>query len=278
MKIRFLGTAAAEGFPALFCNCKYCKEARRLKGKNIRTRSQSLINDDLLIDIPADTLSHFLTGDIRGDRIKYLLITHSHSDHFYPTNLSLRGSCYAHELEEPSLRILASREVYNACVDLKGRVSRSVADGLIIQRAEPFVEVELGEYRITPLPARHAGNEEAVIYLIRQGEKVLLYAHDTGYFYDEVFEYIEKNGIHLDLASFDCTNAHLPSDEKGSHMGFDNVERVIERLRSIGAVDSGTRLFVNHFSHNGNPLHEDMVKSASKIGCEVSFDGCLAEF
>lgn len=90
MKIRFLGTAAAEGFPALFCNCKYCKEARRLGGKNLRTRSQSLINDDLLIDIPADTLSHFLTGDIRGDRIKYLLITHSHSDHFYPTNLSPR--------------------------------------------------------------------------------------------------------------------------------------------------------------------------------------------
>lgn len=28
MKFTFLGTAAAEGFPAVFCNCKYCKEAR----------------------------------------------------------------------------------------------------------------------------------------------------------------------------------------------------------------------------------------------------------
>ena len=59
MKFTFLGTAAAEGFSAVFCNCKYCIEARKLKGKNIRTRSQSLINDDLLVDLPADTYSHF---------------------------------------------------------------------------------------------------------------------------------------------------------------------------------------------------------------------------
>ena len=49
MKIKYLGTAAAEAFPAIFCNCKYCEEARELGGKNIRTRSQSLVNDDLLI-------------------------------------------------------------------------------------------------------------------------------------------------------------------------------------------------------------------------------------
>ena len=55
MILTFLGTAAAEGVPAVFCNCKFCNEARRLGGKNIRTRSQSIVNDDLLIDIPADT-------------------------------------------------------------------------------------------------------------------------------------------------------------------------------------------------------------------------------
>ena len=67
MKLTYLGTAAAEGFPALFCNCPYCEEARRLGGKNIRTRSQSLINDDLLIDFPADTYHHLLLQGMRGD-------------------------------------------------------------------------------------------------------------------------------------------------------------------------------------------------------------------
>ncbi len=49
MKIKYLGTAAAEGIPAIFCECKICKKARELGGKNIRTRSQALINDDLFI-------------------------------------------------------------------------------------------------------------------------------------------------------------------------------------------------------------------------------------
>lgn len=278
MKITFLGTAAAEGFPALFCNCKYCKEAREIGGKNLRTRSQSLINDDLLIDIPADTLAHFQQNGIRGDRIKYLLITHSHSDHFYPTNLSLRGSCYAHDLEEETLHVLCSREVYARCTELRARVSKDIANGLDIILAEPYETVTLGTYSITPLPARHAGAELAVIYIISDGERTMLYAHDTGYFYDEVFDYIKGKGIRFDLATFDCTNAHLPSSLEGSHMGFDSIALVIDRLRALGAIDGSSKLFVNHFSHNGNPLHSDMEASAARIGCSVSYDGRAVEF
>ena len=84
MKFTYLGTAAAEGFPAIFCNCKFCNRARQIGGKNIRTRSQALINDDFLLDIPSDTYAHSLNFDVRLDKIKYLLITHSHSDHFSP--------------------------------------------------------------------------------------------------------------------------------------------------------------------------------------------------
>ncbi len=29
MKLQYLGTAAAEGIPALFCNCPVCTAARR---------------------------------------------------------------------------------------------------------------------------------------------------------------------------------------------------------------------------------------------------------
>ena len=102
MKIQFLGTAAAEGMPAVFCNCAVCQEARRLGGKNIRTRSQALIDDQLLIDLPADTYMHFLTNGIEGDRIGHLLITHSHEDHLYPDELEMRCSWYAHDLRVPS--------------------------------------------------------------------------------------------------------------------------------------------------------------------------------
>ena len=58
MKIKFLGTCAAEGFPAMFCQCPVCEKAREKGGKNIRTRSQAVIDDTLLIDFPADTYMH----------------------------------------------------------------------------------------------------------------------------------------------------------------------------------------------------------------------------
>ena len=74
MKLTYLGTAAAEGFPAMFCNCEYCKRARESgERRNYRTRSQALINDDLLIDLPADTMAHFHQNNIRGDKIKYIM-------------------------------------------------------------------------------------------------------------------------------------------------------------------------------------------------------------
>ena len=58
MKITFYGTAAGEGWPGVFCHCQLCQDARRLKGKNIRTRSQTLVNEDLLLDLPPDNQLH----------------------------------------------------------------------------------------------------------------------------------------------------------------------------------------------------------------------------
>ena len=38
MKITYLGTAAAESIPALFCNCTWCRQAKANGGKDVRSR------------------------------------------------------------------------------------------------------------------------------------------------------------------------------------------------------------------------------------------------
>ena len=70
MKFTYLGTSSCEGIPALFCNCPRCEGARRLGGKNIRTRTQALINEDLLIDL-AELFR--VLGDSTRVRILYAL-------------------------------------------------------------------------------------------------------------------------------------------------------------------------------------------------------------
>ena len=277
MKLTFLGTAAAEGCPALFCNCDACRIARERGGKEIRTRSQALVNDDLLIDFPPDTLSHFQQNGLRGDLVETLLITHSHNDHYYRQDTRLHGSYYAHNMEKGHMRIVCPPKVYADLTEWLEKVDTKITDTLEVIEAQPYEPMELGRYRLTPLRANHAPGEVALLYVIEDGEKRILYAHDTGFFYDDVLEYIKEKGWRFDFATFDCTSAQLTKESK-RHMNLTAVERLIGVLREMGAVDDSTKLFVNHFSHNGRPLQDEMEDRAATFGCSVSYDGCSVEF
>ncbi len=271
MKLTFLGTAAAEGFPAVFCNCVFCQEARRLGGKNIRTRSQALINDDLLIDLPADTYHHFLQNNIEGDKIRYLLISHSHSDHCYQNELMMRGNAFAHDMRADVLEVYGSQGAFEQ-IQVRAHEMPNISAHVI----HPFETVELGPYTVTALPARHMPGDKACFFLIRS-DKTVLYAHDTGYFYEEVFAFFEEQGIVLDTISLDCTNVDIPIEDEGSHMGFSNIERVLQRLQALGVVNDHTIKIVNHFSHNGNPIHEHLTERAAQYGCDVAYDGMTVD-
>ncbi len=269
MKLTYLGTAAAEGFPALFCRCPFCLEAGRLGGKNIRTRSQSLINDDLLIDLSPDTYHHFLQNGIEGDALRYLLITHPHADHFYPQELFLRQAPHAHEMREGTLHVVGSPAVIGALGE--------IPPGVVPIPIASYETLTLGEYRVTALPARHAEGEGVALIYVIEGEKTLLYAHDTAFPPDEVLAYIAERKWVFDLVSLDCT---LVDSAPGSlrHMGLLDNERLLHRLEELGAVTPKTLRYVNHFSHNGNPLFERLEKVAAEHGFLASYDGCAVEF
>lgn len=267
MKIRYLGTAAAEGFPAIFCNCVYCKKARELGGKNIRTRSQAIINDDLLIDFPADTYNHFLSNGILGDRIKYLFITHSHLDHLHPDDFEMRHGNYAHDMSVPILQVYCSKGAYN-----KINSTIEKLNGFELNLIKAYDKIILDGYEVIALPARHYAGDEALFYIIK-GDKTVLYAHDTGFFYEEVFEYFEKERIYFDFISLDCTYGPLcVADDKG-HMGIENIQRLTKRLYSINAIDDNTVKYMNHFSHNANPIQDELEKLVADTDFNISYDG-----
>ena len=269
MKLTYLGTSAAEGFPALFCNCKNCRAAKELGGKNIRTRSQSIINDDLLIDFPPDTHYHFFHNKIEADKIKYLIITHGHVDHFYQSDLMRKRHPNAWEMREPTLHLACSATIAQG-LDLTDK-------NIELTVIKAFDTIQLGDYSITALPARVMPNGEPFIYIIKSEGRTLLYGNDTGYFYDSVFEYIEDNGIVFDMVSLDCTNIEFPIEDTRGHMGFPNIERVLARLSDIGAITDATKKYLNHFSHKGNALQDALEEQAKPYGCRIAYDGCSVE-
>ncbi len=208
---------------------------------------------------------HFLNNGIEADKIEYLLITHAHQDHCYIRDLFVRRSPYAHEMRVPTLKLFCSEYVYKT-------FDMTFPQNVEITILKAYEMVKFGEYKVTALPANNMKGCEPFIYII-ESDKTLLYAHDTGYFFEEVFEYIEKNKIRFDMVTLDCTNVLDFAPNDSGHMGFPNNEKVLDRLASIGAIDDNTIKCINHFSHNGNPIHEIVEEKAGQNGWLASYDG-----
>ena len=278
MRLTYLGTAAAEGWPALFCRCEYCMKALAAGGRNLRSRSQAMVNDDLLIDFPADSFAHMQSNRLDFSAVQTLLITHSHLDHFAPADLHLRNSAYyAHNLTSDHLDLYANERVLKMLEsECRVRVEEPNSDGLTAHLAVAYQPFRAGRYTVTPLPANHAEGEHAFNYLISDGERTLLYLHDTGMPKEEVYGYLRDSGVHADLVSYDCTYVALPS--AGGHLGLDSCPVVRSRLEQIGVSGPDTVSVINHFSHNGKLIHDELVPVAEKLGFLTSYDGMVLSF
>ncbi len=279
MKLTYLGTAAAEGWPAVYCNCEHCVRARNAGGRNIRTRSQALINRDLLIDYPADTYYHSLLFGVDLSAVENIIVTHSHDDHFRPIDMFYRSNtCFCHNRTVDECNIYGSEDVvklYDECVRTIGPDGEEHT-GNHMHWLPMYTPTKIGKYTVTALRANHAAPLKAYVYIVRDEKSTLLYLHDTGRLYDEVYDYLIENRMRADLVSLDCTYGGIPSG--GGHMGLDSniIER--DKLAEKHIIDKNTKLVINHFSHNGKLIYDELVPVAEKEGFITSYDGMEIEF
>ncbi|MBQ1186104.1 MAG: hypothetical protein IIX54_00240 [Clostridia bacterium] len=275
MKLKYLGTAAAEGYPAMFCNCENCKKAFARGGKNIRSRSQAIVDDNLLLDFPCDTYLHALHYGINLHDIRHLLITHVHRDHLYPVDLIYFKPGFTHPAEDYMLTVYGSEDVANT---IWGVLPESVKKHLTVQTVEPFKPFTVGKYTVTALKAYH-GTDNPYIYAISDGQKTMLYAHDTDIFREETWEYMKSAGLHFDLVTMDCTEGAEEDLSYHGHMCLGRNIACKQRLLDENLIDEKTVVVLNHFSHNGKASnYEDFEPIAKENGFETSFDGMEIAF
>lgn len=277
MKIKFLGTAAAEGVPAIGCCCEVCKKARALGGRNIRSRSQALINNDLLIEFNPDTVWHMNAYGLDLSEINNCLITHSHPDHLYPEDIDNFRPHYCHGRQQ-TMNFYAAEDGY---LKIKNVSDRNGMDGAVTPHlliAGKRFDVLNGKYSVLPLWANHNPATSPVIYSIACENKKLLYAHDTGLFPENTKELLKKEG-RFDLISLDCTGClGLNAEWRNGHMSLKTNLETIDWLRREGIADNNTVLVANHYSHNGGQVYDDMLSEAEKYGILISYDGLEINF
>lgn len=276
MKIQYLGTAAAEGIPAIFCQCETCKKSRKAGGKNIRTRSQALIDDTILIDLPADTYMHSLMNNIDLSKIHTCIITHDHGDHLYPLEIANRRNVFAHLDDGDTLDIYVTTPGYNKLALVKEKFDDNSQHRVQLHKIEQFESFVAQGYEINAFKAYHSELCEPVFYAIKKDEKSILYAHDTGIFLEETWDALKKYGTKFDLVSLDCTFSVQPWTE-GEHMTLKSNAIVRDRLFEMGLADENTVFVANHFTHNGMATHDEIKKVADEMGFITSYDGMVIE-
>jgi phosphoribosyl 1,2-cyclic phosphate phosphodiesterase len=269
MKLLLLGTAAAEGWPAPFCDCPNCTIARARGGPNLRSRSGALLDGDFKIDFNSDTLLQMQRARRSLAELKTLVFTHQHSDHFAPQELSWVCPPYSQTPPSQPIAIYANAPIIAALREHSILPERNDAF-FTLHQMEALQNVVTNEGdEILPLPADHI--EGAFVLRIKRDGKTIFYGHDSGLFPDETLEAL-SDGTPLDIALFDCTCGGQKTGNRG-HLDVMGVLQMAQELKNRGAITETTRVVATHFSHNGGLLHEELVQTFLPHQIEVAFDG-----
>lgn len=280
--MKFLGTSAGEGIPDPFCTCPICENARKVGGKELRTRSSFMLDEETIIDLGADYFTQARDHGLRLDKLRRVLLTHIHDDHFNYC-LFWERSVKRAGTSEPLTVILSEEgkgffdELYAVSPAL-GSARLISPPNACLQTVTPGVPFDAGPYRVTPLRGHHSTvyEKNSTNYLVEHGGESLYYALDSGYFLEETFEALR--GRHLTYFIGECT---FPVDfdymtRESGHMDRNRFVENLDRLFKIGAVDGNTRILATHISPFGS-THETLSAFFASLDrpyrVEVAYDG-----
>lgn len=252
--MKFLGTGAGEGIPDPFCSCRICENARLVRGKEIRTRSSFMIDDETVIDLGADYLAQSVFYSVPFTRLKNVLFTHMHDDHIDHTFIWERFVKRSGGDFPLNIFIVGEAEDYFNDFYFSSRVTSGSSffanpKNIIINRLEFGEKYKIGNYFATPLKGNHstAFEKNAANYLLEKGERLLYYAVDSGWFLDETVSSLSDR--HLDFFIGECTvPAENRNKESDNHMDITLCLKNLDRLYSFGAIDENTKIYLTHIA------------------------------
>jgi len=272
MELLVCGTAAAEGWPAMFCPCEVCEEARRRGGKEVRSRAAYQLGETIRIDFGPDSHWHSQRYGLRFERLRHLLVTHAHQDHWEPQELMWRRRGFAQLPDDAELRIYG-----NAAVGQ--RLRETLGDDLspfflTFREIHPEEPLTLDEgVTVIPIRAAHDPGQVCLNFLLQTAGPTVLIGHDTGWYSEDTWAFLSD--FTLDVVLLDSTSG--PIDTHRGHLGCPWVVRAWERLGEQGSLAFEARFIATHFSHNGGWLHTDLEEYYHPHGIEVAYDGLKVE-
>lgn len=280
------GSAAAEGVPAYFCDCRVCRAAAARGGREVRGRTSYNFGSVLQIDFGPDALQAFQRHREALNAIRHVLFTHAHTDHLTPTEFPYHGGGYCLVPAHPGTITLhgtapTMRKIRRLVSVPRGQsfAQHLAGIGFSLERVRTFQRFELPDIDATvlPLAANHVPGLEPVVYLVTMLGRTVLFGNDTGFLPVESWQALETYAAEgrpkIDVAILDNTGGLLPW--RDGHMGSAAVLETFARLEALGLVDASTKRVVNHFTHNAGSTHEELCAFYHPRGIAVGYDGMV---
>lgn len=287
-----LGSAAAEGIPALFCDCRVCREAAARGGRDVRRRTSYNFGGDVQIDFGPDSLQAWQEHRDVLRRMRHVLVTHAHEDHLQPSDFvykypgfaavpALDGVLTIHGTAPTRKRCAAEMWLGRETFEEKFRNC-----GLAFRQFKPFDVFELEDCGalVRTFAADHARELDPCVFLVTLRGRTALVCNDTGYLPDASWDALGKlaGEVEIDVAVLDNTimlhgaPGGTPGEEcRWGHMSAGPVLKTFDRLDSLGLLAPDCIRAVNHFSHNGGSTHDELCAFYAPHGVVVCYDGLV---
>jgi len=267
MQVRLLGTGGSDGIPAFYGNDRVSAHARKVRGKEMRTRSAALVDGTLKIDLGPDTLCQLNAYGLEARDWTAAFFTHSDGDHLCLSELQY-GLFPFVECEDLEFTIYANETV---CGLINERYPKWPIDLVRTYKNQTYLHEG---YEITPVEATHTVGEECHNLIFAKDGVSFLYGTDTGVYSEATFEVLA--GRQLDALVIECSDGKYKTPYVG-HMDLAQCVEVVGRLRSSGALRPGAQVVTTHHTAGGDLTHAELEEILRPYDIVPGFDGMVIE-
>lgn len=247
MNVKFLGTSAGWPLPRLGCHCRVCSSK---DPKDIRRRSQALVNGSLLLDIGIDTYHHLSKPSIDPTNIKYAAITHEHPDHTF--GLWDLGHIY----NSKQIKVIIHETTYKK---IKKLFFYKEYDVVVVKNETP---IKLRSLEVSLLPVNHTDSSFGVF--VKEGDESFFWAPDFKTLPEDT-----KRKLRGSVVAQDGSELNISTP---------NHQTIIEGIKLAKEVKAAQIYFI-HIGHRTLPNKQlvDFVKQAGGNQFDVAYDNLEIE-